>query len=209
MLFCLPLFAFVSSAQLHTSGYDTPTMIDFESTDVTVSESATNVILHLFRTGEFRVTSRIDYRTVEDTASEGEDYQGGGGTLIFQPGEGYKTISIPIIADELLEGPETFRVELSTADDHIILVRNSATVTIQESTNQVAAIPRLEIERAQDGSILLSWLKTNSNFILETASACSASAWQKVSAQPQLKGSKYEVMQPLQSSLQVFRLKAQ
>jgi len=197
----------VAFSQIHSSGYDTPSMIDFESTEVSVSESATNVILHLFRTGEFRTISRVDYSTVEETASEGEDYRPTGGTLVFQPGEGYKTITIPILQDNDFEDPEWFHLQLSTSDNRIILVRNSAKITIEESTNQVAAIPRLKIESAADGGVKLSWPKTSSNYVLECAASCVSGPWEQVNLQPQLNGTMYEVTQPSALGYRVYRLK--
>jgi len=196
-------------AQFHASGYDTPSMIDFESTNVVASESSTNVTLYLFRTGEFRTMSRINYITVAETAIEGEDYQACGGTLVFQPGEGYKSISIPLIADSNPESAKTFRLELSSSDPDMILVRNSARVTIEDGSTQVASIPRLDIERTDNGAVLLSWPKTSSIFVLESARACLPQSWQTVSAQPQLNGSRYEIQQETGGGLLIFRLRNQ
>jgi hypothetical protein len=59
---------------------------------------------------------RIDYATAADTATEGADYQAAAGTLTFAPGETRKTFTVKVIGDSLLEGDETFLVDLSNAE---------------------------------------------------------------------------------------------
>jgi hypothetical protein len=203
---CLALLlSFNSSAQISIQSYDTPSCIDFESVEVVTSESATNAIIHLFRTGEFRVMSRIDFQTVEESASEGKDYAGTGGTLVFQPGEGYKTISIPILADNLAESSETFSIVLSATDTNNIIVHQSARITIQDSSARIESIPRLAIEVSGDGSAVLTWPSSAGQFVLETAPTCS-DKWEPVAIEPVLNGNRYEVAQALTNGLALFRL---
>jgi chitinase len=58
-------------------------------------------------------TVRVNYATVNGTATAGTDYTAVSGTLTFQPGETTKTVSVPILADNLTEPPETFTLRLS------------------------------------------------------------------------------------------------
>jgi predicted extracellular nuclease len=56
----------------------------------------------------------IDYNTVANaTATSGTDFLGVSGTLSFAAGETVKTISVPIVGDQVPEANETFTVTLS------------------------------------------------------------------------------------------------
>ena len=55
----------------------------------------------------------VAYRTVDETALAGSDYTAASGTLSFRPGETSGAITVATLADELVEGSEQFRVELS------------------------------------------------------------------------------------------------
>src|SRR5690606_2233900 len=103
-------------AEISANSYDTPAYIDFYLAELTVDESVTEVELVVHRTGEFRRTFQLDYQTVEDTATEGRDYKSSGGTLVFQPQETFKTITVGIIRDEQSEGVEAFTVQLSSTE---------------------------------------------------------------------------------------------
>ena len=71
-------------------------------------------------TATFEVTLRppaeqavtVRYRTLDGTALEGADYTGASGTLRFEPGQGKRTIRVPVLDDEILEDTEHFTVEL-------------------------------------------------------------------------------------------------
>src|SRR5687768_16316778 len=70
--------------------YETPAYVDLEFSEVRVNEPAGAVTINIVRTGDFRRTTTVEYQTIEDEASEGQDYKGAGGTLVFRPGEGFK-----------------------------------------------------------------------------------------------------------------------
>ena len=91
--------------------------------DATVVEGETaRFAVGLSRASEQTVTVR--YRTAGGTASEGTDYDGASGTLIFGPGDTEKTIAVPTREDKLDEPDETFLVALS----------NPSGATIQDGT---------------------------------------------------------------------------
>src|SRR5687767_7767361 len=113
--------------------YETPAYVDFELSEVSVNEPAGTVAINIIRTGDFRRTTTIEYQTVEDDASEGQDYKGAGGTLVFRPGEGFKTIVLDILRDEKEESTETFRFELTTSDPQCKLMRSSTAITIEDA----------------------------------------------------------------------------
>ncbi|MCP4659197.1 MAG: hypothetical protein GY856_27625, partial [bacterium] len=57
----------------------------------------------------------VDYATVAETASAGEDFEPADGTLVFPPGTVAREVAVGVVGDLLLEPDETFRVELSGA----------------------------------------------------------------------------------------------
>jgi arylsulfatase A-like enzyme len=55
----------------------------------------------------------VSYETADGSATAPDDYAAASGTLVFDPGEGSKTIAILIVGDDLVEGLESFTVVLS------------------------------------------------------------------------------------------------
>ncbi|HUE74657.1 MAG TPA: Calx-beta domain-containing protein [Pirellulaceae bacterium] len=75
----------------------------------------------------------VSWNTVDGTATAGEDYQGGNGTVTFETGELVKTISVPTFADDQAEPDETFAVHLGSAQGAAVdQWNNTATVTITD-----------------------------------------------------------------------------
>ena len=58
-------------------------------------------------------TVRIDYATLDGTATAGSDYRATSGTLTFWPGETTKTISVPVFNDAHDDDPERMTLTLS------------------------------------------------------------------------------------------------
>ena len=58
-------------------------------------------------------TVLVDFSTLDGTATAGADYTAVAGTLEFRPGETTKTVSVPVLADELTELTEAFTLRLS------------------------------------------------------------------------------------------------
>jgi hypothetical protein len=63
----------------------------------------------------------VHYGTADGTAKAGEDYEAASGTLVFAPGETTKTVTIIITGDKKKEDKESFFVELSQADNAVLL----------------------------------------------------------------------------------------
>uniref|UniRef100_A0AC34R749 Calx-beta domain-containing protein n=1 Tax=Panagrolaimus sp. JU765 TaxID=591449 RepID=A0AC34R749_9BILA len=57
----------------------------------------------------------VQYKTIQDTATEGKDYEGVQGSITFQPKENVATIPIKIIDCEKYEEDEKFHVQLYNA----------------------------------------------------------------------------------------------
>ena len=60
-------------------------------------------------------TVTVDYATLAGTATAGDDYTAGSGTLTFSPGDTSKTVTVPVLGDTTDEIDEALTVELSNA----------------------------------------------------------------------------------------------
>lgn len=88
--------------------------------DVAVSEIDGNARFTVSLTGSGPDDVTVDYATVDDTATNPDDYMQMSGSLTFTTGQNQQLIDIPIFDDVLEEGTETFRVELSNAGNAIL-----------------------------------------------------------------------------------------
>ena len=102
---------------LTISDNDDPPTLSFALVAITVDEDAGNAVLTVNKVGPTEVTATVDYETRQRTgttvAVEGDDYIATSGTLTFQQHETSKTISIPIVDDNVYEHfNERFYVDL-------------------------------------------------------------------------------------------------
>jgi hypothetical protein len=79
----------------------------------------TTAVVTVLRTGGLAGGVRVPFTMFDGTtggfsARNGLDFVLDSGAVVFEEGETTKTIAIPIFADALLEGPETFKLFLST-----------------------------------------------------------------------------------------------
>lgn len=135
--------------------------LEFDPADYAVLEFGGFVTLNVHRSGGTANTVRVDYQTRDGSAASGplQDFYaqagtlefrgdawvpapGGGGLLVFQPGETNQTISIRINDDALGEHNETFSVGLknprpaasgSLAGSAVLGAATNATVTILDN----------------------------------------------------------------------------
>jgi glucose/arabinose dehydrogenase len=96
-----------------------------------VNETGNRAIVTVDRLQSSEGTVSLDYRTIDATATAGNDYTAVSGRLTFAPGETSKTIDIPILNDTLLEGNESFNLTIDNPiGNAILLAPRTATVTI-------------------------------------------------------------------------------
>ena len=82
--------------------------------DVEVNESERSAIFTLRLSAPAVRETIVTYATAGESATPGSDYHGANGTVVFAAGELTRTIEVPLVDDVLVEGDETFAVELST-----------------------------------------------------------------------------------------------
>lgn len=109
-----------------------PTMVTIE--DVTVNETSgtatfTATVGGVNALGPFTV----DYQTVNISATAGADYTATSGTMTFTGTVGNTaTFDVPILDDGLLEGAETFRIEMLNSSNTNVVISDTATGTIAD-----------------------------------------------------------------------------
>lgn len=200
ILWLLTTFAEIDSAgQIRAFDYATPAFLDFDLSEISVSEDQTTVTLNLHRSGDFRQLTRVDFSTEALTATEGADYKGTGGTLTFQPGEGSKQITLTLLPDEQSEPEEALRVALKNPSPNTTLMRDSILVRINDPT------PKLEISTAPGGKIALKWNSARPYFVEKSMDGRS---WEVLPCTPSITGAEYCVLEPSGGPIFFYRLKA-
>ena len=86
----------------------------FSIGDVTVNESAGTMTFTVTRTGTSDVSIALDYASANGSALAGSDYTASTGTVTFAAGTGgTQTFTVPILDDSVVEGSESFTVNLT------------------------------------------------------------------------------------------------
>lgn len=107
---------------------------DFTEQEGLSGSSMFNVTVRLDHTSSKQIS--VTYSTVDSTAKAGEDYTPvSNQTLVFQPNETSKTISIPVLGDSIEENDEIFKVVLSSPSNATI-GKQTGIVTITNSGNK-------------------------------------------------------------------------
>ena len=113
-----------------------PVAIGFSPDEYIVDEDAGSITLTvsvLVGTIEVGDSVTLNVMTVDGSAVAGEDYTLPSRTLTFDSGGATTlTFDVPILRDDVLEGAETFTVELSSMSD-VVISASRATVTITDA----------------------------------------------------------------------------
>ena len=121
--------------------------VSFEKLSSSADESSSSVSLKLIHTcgsgvyGDFVV----DYMTCDGTAKSGTDYSLSSGKVTFAPGEREKTISVPILNNNIADGERSFTVKISAPTNNVTIgTVDMATVTIQDDDTLLVSPPSVE-----------------------------------------------------------------
>jgi hypothetical protein len=103
---------------------DRPSQIQFSTATYSIREDGGSATITVTRDSAIGTVS-VDYATqtpnTNNAATTDADYIPTQGTLTFNPGETTKTLTIPILDDDLVEGTETVEIALSNPSDGAIL----------------------------------------------------------------------------------------
>ncbi len=109
---------------------NTTSNVQFTSSSASVNESSGKIIVTVNRSGNTVVGATVNFSTSDVTADRRKDYTQTLGTLIFNPGETSKSITILLTDDTLAESTETFTISLSNPIGTTIGATSSMTVSI-------------------------------------------------------------------------------
>ena len=114
-----------------TSNPYNPGVIGLETSIYNVNELDGSVEVTILRTQGSDGVVTIDYDTIDATATAREDYNAASGTLIFADGETSKTVTIPLLNDNLKEGNEDFSFTIDNlVGDATLLAPRTALIKI-------------------------------------------------------------------------------
>jgi hypothetical protein len=110
--------------------------------DVTVNESAGTATFTVSLSAASATNVTVNYSTGSGTATAGTDYTAVASTVLtFLPGETSKTFTVAIANDAIVEGDETFNVNLATASANATILDGLGVATIVETAASPAAAP--------------------------------------------------------------------
>ncbi|XP_064478601.1 sodium/calcium exchanger Calx-like [Ornithodoros turicata] len=87
-------------------------VIEFNASACAVLEKAGKVDVVIRRRGKTDIAATIRVETIDGTATAGEDYIEMRQTILFQPGEAQRKVSVQIVQDNQWEPDETFFIKL-------------------------------------------------------------------------------------------------
>jgi len=134
--------------------------IQFSSSSYSVNENEKFVVLTVNRSWSSNGVASVNYSTVNGIASDGLDFTAVSGTLTWADGDGSpKTITIPIIDDNICEGNKTFSAKLSGVSGASLGRLNNVTVTIFD--NELTVPKVLEPSNVSSNSFVARWNAVN------------------------------------------------
>ncbi|WP_144395023.1 choice-of-anchor B family protein [Pleionea sediminis] len=137
---------------VNLSGPSQTGFLQFDKSSYDISESVTALELTVHRVGGSSGAASIDYSTVADSATAGEDFQATSGTLNWADGElDSKTVQITLIDDSIDESTESFSINLSSASGASLGDKSSVLVSLGDDDSNSA--PTLTLNATQQASV--------------------------------------------------------
>ncbi len=104
----------------------------------------TEVVFQVQLSKPHALAVEVDYFTADGTAFGGSDYVATSGTLVFDPGERAKTVTVEMIDDDLQEGDEVFYLRANNPVEAIVTDGEGEGLIIDnEVQNSTASLSRL------------------------------------------------------------------
>ena len=162
---------------------DDDVAFSFSTPAYSVDEGDGEVTLTVRRENGSNGVASVSYRTSDGVAKNGLDYLGVTNTLVFTHGETFKTFSIRILEDSLVEGDEFFLVTLFNPSPGTQLINpTNAVVTITDNDSSLS-LSAAEYTVDEGGTnVVISVVRTNSssgmvsvNFATSNATALAGS----------------------------------
>jgi dienelactone hydrolase len=117
---------------------DNDSPVTFSQPAYSASETQNVVNVSVIRGDDGDSPVSLDFTTIDGTALHENDYQAVTGSLTLEKGEQSRTVQIPLLNDSLLEGTETFSVQLlALHGDATLGSRTNATVSILDNDRPI------------------------------------------------------------------------
>jgi beta-glucanase (GH16 family) len=135
------LFLIVMITGCGKKGGDTGPNPQLNFSDITVNEGnggagSIEIKLTLNRAPSKQVT--LTYSTIEGTARAGQDFTAATGqTITFQTNETEKTVTIPVVADDLKETDEIFQIRLDNPAN-VVLLKQTGNITLKNDDTRIS-----------------------------------------------------------------------
>lgn len=128
-----------------------PCFISFSKPRYSVTEDSGTATVEVIRTGSTTRSVSVDYLTtehlglaggdIEETASQGVDFDGVFGRLTFAPGQTNLTFTVPITDDTVAEGDESLNLYLYNLSPGVSFGTSSQTVLSVNAVQDTITIP--------------------------------------------------------------------
>jgi uncharacterized repeat protein (TIGR01451 family) len=115
---------------------DSDTGFSFTNATFSVLKDGTNLLVTVVRTNPNTGSATVFYATQDGTAKAGQNYQPVVGTLVFNNGDVYQGFTVPILANNVVEGDKTFSVQLSNpqpSTNAFLVAPSNTVVTIVDN----------------------------------------------------------------------------
>ncbi len=160
---------FRTSEFLHTNGYfeysqENSGAFALAANFLIASESQGSIDVTINRVNGSDGQASVDFETFDLTATAGSDYVAQSGTLEFASGEFSKTVTIPILSDELVEPAEQFSFVIDNALNAGLLSPRTTTIEISNAPREIngPGTPELNVQTETivnlQGAVTLDWL---------------------------------------------------
>jgi hypothetical protein len=116
--------------------------------------------LTVTRAGDTTIPLTVAYASADISASSPADYTAVSGTLAFAAGETSKSVPVSTVADALVEGAETFRVDLGTVTGAGVVLGGAPTVTVTITDDPVVTPSTLTATVVNATTVRLDWTTT-------------------------------------------------
>ncbi len=154
-----------------------PGTLQLSTNLVSQQENSGSFTLNVNRTNGSTGTVTVHYATADNTANAPSDYTSTSGTLTFNDGEMSKTITVPIIDDNIPEGTETFTLTLSNPTGGAVLGNlTTATFFIQDNDKPTLSINDVSQVEGNSGTTAFTFTVTSSNALPYDVDATYATA---------------------------------
>jgi large repetitive protein len=140
---------------------DAPPSLSIANATVTEGNSGTvNAVFAVSLSGPSAATITVDFATADGTATAPDDYTATTGTLTFVPGQTAKQISVPVKGDTVIEGNETFAVNLTSPTAATISGSGFATGTITDDDQPAISIGNATANEGNAGTTAFTFAVT-------------------------------------------------